>query len=340
MKRIMLLIIAILILTKLFSSQLVHSYYGDYHDIVRIVFVFNYEPFYNTLMDTDNKSMYISVSETKINPSILALNFSGNSLIREVNTEQLNDDVKITILTNVIYYAETFYLIDNQFKIVVDIFRKKEPENLNMANNYVNFFRTVGYHDRANSLQMRINNNEFSDTGYYEKKVLEPVPAPLESSHIIPVQISSNDNEINSIHAVSYEIPKDPLLYIKPDVTRLDNEQSSFINSSFEAYNLFKNIDDLLNKAEASLTAYDKAKTVDISFIETMSRQFNALSDLNIQLNQIRLELNSLNQRRVNQNDSAIKYTQSMINHLSTLIPDYHIRIYKLQNEYRNRLSN
>jgi len=336
MKRIILYILLSLILCRVYANQLIHSYYGDYHDVVRIVFVIDEEPFYNTLMDTDNKTIYINISETKLDQHILPLDFTEYSLVNQVKTEKLQNDIKITILTNEIYYADTFYLNENQFKIVIDIYKAKDPQNLEMANNYVYFFQSVGFLDRANELQKRIDNNEFLPQS---SPVITPHKANTPIQNINdPIQ-EKNEPNTHLVNNTLQDIPKDPLLYIKPDISKLNANQNLWISNAFRVYEIFKEIDDLLKKAKASLTAYDKAKTVDISFIETMSSLFNNMSDSSIRLNQIKLELNSLSQNSIVSDNSAIIYTKQMINDITKIIPDYIKKVESLQSEYRNRIS-
>lgn len=336
MKRLILCVFLCFVCIKIYAAQLIHNYYGDFKEVVRIVFVLNNEVFYNTLMDTDNKALYISISDAQINPSLLTMNFDDQPLIDNVFIEKIGNDIKISILTSVVYYAESFFLIDSHFKIVLDIFRQREPSDLDSAKEYLKFFQTVGYRDRAAELQRRINRNDF----------IVPVNEDLmQSEEILPKTVESQvlrqEEKMPVIKETETPANRlaDPLLYIRPDLSTSDKIQSEWINRAFSNYTIFKEIDDILKRSEATIIAYDNARTVEISFIEAMSRQYNSLSELNIRLNEVRLNLNTLIQRPVVNKNNAVNYTETMIRHILNVLPDYQTRIINVQQEYRKRLN-
>jgi len=312
----------------IFSIELIHNYYGDYKEVVRIVFVLRTQVHHTTLMDTDNKKIEIKISETRINPSLFKLNFESTSLLDDIIYETIGRDLTITINTNFVYYAECFTLVENVYKIVIDVFRQKEPTTMEQARDYVTFYRTVGYHDRANALQRRINNKEFITHIYQQQpNYAQPTSTPPPISVQIEKQADfgfSNDDLFN---------------YTKPNINSLPVFMITWINDAFRIYDLFKEIRIILDKAENTLLLYDSQKTIDIGFLETMSISHNSLSDAHIKINEIKLAFqNLLNNKNFTPNEPT-SYTEKMINHVLQATDMYRIKVTNIQNEYARRIN-
>ena len=334
MKKSILIACFILFQLKLYSTQLIHAYFGDYREIVRLVFVLSTETHYSTFMDTDNRAIHIHINETRLSPSILPMDFSSTALIDRVEYEQVGRDLRATIFTNVVYYAEAFFHIDSHFKIVIDVYRQREPATLEQAMDYLHFFLTVGFLDRARALQRRIDNNDFLQPIAITREVatprveLPPPPPPLPPTP--PVEMPRD---------AVIPTPENPLLYLKPDITFLTHAQQIWITEAFRIYDIFREIHNIIEQAERNLQLYDAQRTVDISFVETMSMSFNSLADANVKINEVRLQFGNLIERRTMTTHAAIVYTETMIGHIMRILSSYQVRVVNLQNEYNRRIN-
>ena len=345
MKKIYIILCLLLIVTGMYARELIHAYYGDYTDIVRLVFVMQTNVHYNTLQDTDNRAFYINIENARARNALLPMDFSTCNLIDGVTYETSGQNLRININASTIYYAETFNLRERNtlplsmqasghtasqtnmvYKIVVDIFRQREPWNLQSARNYITFYDTVGYTERANALRRRLNRGEFgTDTPPPQntQTFTPPPPPPPPPAQPIDTNFSLTD----------------PLLYLKPDVTHLNDAQRNWVNEAFRLYDIFKSIHITIEQARHILNLYDQQRTVDITFVETMSVNYNNLSNLNITINEIRLQYQNLLQRITFASNTQIQYTHNMIHHILATLDTYQNSVENLQNEYNSRIN-
>ncbi|MCL2062746.1 MAG: hypothetical protein FWG98_00030 [Candidatus Cloacimonetes bacterium] len=336
MKRILIFTFFAIFFIKLSSSELIHAYWGNYVDIVRIVFVMRTGVHYSTLMDTDNKVIHIHINDARLSGSILPVNFSETPLIDRVTYETSGRDLRISIHTNVVYYAESFFLREENFKIVVDVFRQREPSTMQQALEYLNFFQTVGYHDRAARLQRRIQNNEF-ETAVITRVVDPPPPPPTQQHDLDTTTQQTQTSSFDRLGVVLLD-RDDVLLYLKPDVTFLNINQQNWVNGAFRIYDAFINLHINLEQVERTLELYDSQRIVDITFIETMSLSSNILSDANIRINEIRLQFQNSLSRIPQSNEAAIRYTGDMIQHILGMLDSYQNKVSILQSEIERRV--
>jgi hypothetical protein len=331
MKKVLFLVCFVIIICSLGAREMIHAYFGDYTEIVRIVFVLRTQVHYHTLLDTDNRALHIHLNGTRLSQNILPMNFEHSQIVSSVRYEQSGNDLKINIMTHVVYYAETFFLHErnnnneNVFKIVVDIFRQREPTTLDAARHYLYFFETVGYHDRAAALRRRINANEFA---------IEPIRTIATQPIITPPVMNVVPLPIDESMFL-----ENPLQYLRPDDIQLNDVQRNWVNEAFRIYELFRNIHNAIEQVERTLRLYDNQRSVNISFIDTMSRSYNSLSDINIQINEIRLQFNNILQRQNFTTNNTITYTQTMISHVLRVLDSYQQRVNQLQSAYDARIN-
>ena|GEM_PF-2558347 len=332
-KRTIILICVLLFLTNISAIELIHSYWGDYVEIVRIVLVQKEPVHYNTMMDTDNRVIRVMISQSSINNSLLPIDFSNTPLISHITYEPVGRDIRVSIFTNVVFFAESFFLVEENFKIVLDVYRQREPSTLEQAMEYLNFYRTVGFLDRANALQRRINNNDF----------VTPIPFALNGFE----SMNSNQQYSSSAHTppavLVADLPdtflnENLLLYMRPDSTNLGSNIQSWINMSFRVYDIFTNFHISLEQVERTLILYDSKKVIDITFIDSMSTSSNILSDANIRINEIRLQFQNALNSRPPSNDAPVRYTYEMIQHVLSILDAYHHRVQHLQREFVARV--
>jgi len=336
MKKVLLWLCFLVLASNLLSRQLMHAYYGNFKEVMRVVFVFRTDVHYNTLLDTDNRSISISVNNAALAAGFNEMDFTNNPLISGVQVETVGNNLRINISTHIVYYAETFFLKERHeerpFKIVVDIFRQKEPSTIEMAREYIIFYDTVGYKDRADALRRRINRNDFQTTPIYFNDTPPTPPVITQPSQIFttPSGVRPYDES---------QMLENPLLYLKPDDTFLTDLQRNWMNEAFRLYDLFKNIHQTIEQAERTLRLYDTQIVVNITFIDTMSKSYNSLSNINITINEIRLQFNNLLQRENFPTNPSIEYTRVMINHVLRMMDSYQKRANDVQAEYDKRIN-
>ena len=339
MKKLLLFICLIYFAKSIFSTELIHNYYGNYKEVVRIVFVLRAQAHYTTLMDTDNKLLTINLSETKLNPSIFKLDFASSPLLQDINYEPIGNDLKISISTNIVYYAECFSLIEDVYKIVIDIYRQKEPTTIEQAKDYIIFYRKVGYHDRANALQRRINNNDFYDQITNTLITTPPPPPPQQQRTNTSSTPTTPNSQLPTPNSQLPTYTSDPFGYTRPNLNNLSLEIQNWIIEAFRIYDIFKELRTIIENAERTLRQYDASPTIDISFLETMIISHNSLTDAQIKIHEIRLHFLNLLNTKSPSSTQAIEYTERMINHILNVLDSYRIRVTDLQTEYARRIN-
>ena len=336
-KKLLVFICLLMFVKPIFSRELIHNYYGDYKEVVRIVFVLRTQVHYTTMMDTDNKLLTISLSETRQNPSLFKLDFGSSPLLSGIEYEAIGSDLKISISTNIVYYAECFSLVEDVYKVVVDIYRQKEPTTIEQAREYINFYRKVGYHDRANALQRRINNNDFYNpitTQFPTPTPQRPTPTPQP-----PTPTPQPPTPTPQPPTPTPQFQNDPFGYVRPNLSGLSIDIQNWIIEAFRLYDIFKELRIIIENAERTLMQYDSSPTIDISFLETMSISHNSLSDAQIKIHEIRLHFINLINSKGSSSNQAIDYTERMINHILSILDSYRIRATDLQAEYARRIN-
>jgi len=334
MKNVLLLSIFVLFTISLSARELLHAYYGNYKEVMRVVFVLRSEVHYNTLLDTDNRNINIFINDAVLSPGFVDMDFSYNPLIKDITVEREGKGLRININTHIVYYAETFLYRERQgdrpFKIVVDIYRQKEPSTIEQAREYIIFYETVGYLDRANALRRRINRNDFYTTPAPYTDYVAPTPT-LPPPPVFTQQ-GPRPHDPNLFL-------DNPLQYLKPDDTFLNDLQRNWVIEAFRLYDLFKHIHYTIEQAERTLRLYDTQSIVNISFIDSMSKSYNSLSSVNITINEIRLQFTNLLQREYFETTPAIDYTRAMIHHVLNTMDSYQQRATSVQEEYDKRIN-
>ncbi len=303
-KKIALLCLLIIASQTLAAVKIIHSYYKDYDDIIRIVFVLDQKTYYKTMMDVDNHQINLELQNTTKLKNMLPLKISSeNKLIENVQFKQNKKEILINISCKSSYYAESFYLSGDRFKIVVDIYKNEIPENNEMVNNYLIFYEIVGFYDKAERLKRFIEKNPFKN----------------QESSIKTTVIKQNVDNIPLVQDI-----QDLLAFKKPF---LESDHLAY-DWNNEAFELFDEIVQIFQKklpeSRFIIQQYKNSPQVDIAFLEQMSFDYNQLNTYPIKLNTIKVRTESL----LNNTPQAqnVDYTSQMLRKLTLYIPD-------LQNE-------
>ena len=340
----------VIIISNLSARELMHYYHGDYNEVVRLVFVFRTNVQYNTMFDTDNRVINLTVNNASLNAGILRQKFEPQQLIDEINFEVSGNNIRITIRTNVTYFAETFVHRERRpendvFKIVIDVYRQRQPGTMAQAQQYLTFYDTVGFTDRATALRRRINSGAFGGTGSntitgttHPDVTPTVLTAPQPTQPVTPFIPPAQTTSIPPMPDQRF-LSNDPLLYIKPDDIHLNDVQRNWVNEAFQVYNNFVNIYRVIDEAEKTLRLYEEQRTVNVTFINSMSQTYNSLSAANIQINEIRLHFMNLNQRRNFQSNPTIEYTATMVAHVTRMLDTLQGVVNRLQMEFDVRIN-
>jgi hypothetical protein len=236
-----------------------------------------------------------------------------------VEYTRLGNNLNIAIYTGIVFFAEIFDLRYPNFRLVVDIYRQREPLHIEAARDYLFFFRSVGFTDRANEMQARIDRGEFP-------------PAPtIAIREARPSVIIPDHALINPFIDIQ--------VFEKPDISDLDPTSQTWITQAFYTYDIFVEFYELLVRAEQTLRYYETKRVIDLHFIEIISANLNFLNEANIRLNEIRLRFRNTVANRIDTSQHPIVLTNSMINHITGVLDDLEMRIRYLQMQYNLRIS-
>lgn len=313
MKRKFLLVVLTLIaFTYLNAAKVIHSYYKDYPDVSRFVFVLDQKAWFKTVMDIDTPMIAIELQNSSQQKSMLPLIVDANNpIISTIDYNQQKNNLIIKLNCKKSYYAECFYISGEQFKIVLDVYPAEEPETAIMAKNYLDFFEAVGFTDKALRMKKLIDKNEFKTS----------VPTPeasnkIEKKNIPDIPPTQNLNDI--------------LAYKKP---QLETNHPAYLWNN-EAFDILDELIFVIRKklpeSRYIIQQYKNAPNVEISFLEQMSNDYNLLNTYPVKLNTMKVRAEDL----LNTSPEAqnTDYTKQMLRKLIITVPN-------LQNEIQATLS-
>lgn len=323
----------ILILSSLYSNQLIHFYFKDYHEVTRLVFVFDQSVFYNVKMDTDSKLINIELTNCQKNLSMLPVLINqDNPLIENIFINQTKKNTNIQIRTKTNYYGESFQTHYDRFKLVIDVYRQEEPTSLSQAQKFLEFYETVAYTDKAIALKKRILNKDFGEN------------SDLNQNTNIQSQNSETANNTT------------PNPALQPDKTDLQlaeeflNLTAPILNPKQLNYNWIKTAYDIhaelkqmlkteLNSARIDLASYKKADKVDIHFLEVLSQQHNLIAKFPIKLNEIKVKTQDQLATTPKNKSKDVLGALDMLNKLQVYLPVYQKQVQDTIQDYQSVLS-
>lgn len=148
MKKRLFLIFFLTIYMVLSANVLLRFYHSNHGSVERLVFEFSDYPRYRIREDIFDVNL--SFLDCGINPDVMTQDFEEQNVITRATF--VKTDTFIGVLLNTFEgYGIEHFIIDseNGFKLVVDVFRYKDPPTVSMALNYAEFYQKVGYNDKA-----------------------------------------------------------------------------------------------------------------------------------------------------------------------------------------------
>jgi len=147
MKKILLLFLSIFS-SLVFANNLSNVYHKNYGIIDRTVLVFEKSPDYSIIKQ--DKKIKVILQDCNKAVSIENTQIPGNLVLESFDFKKENSNLVFTISTDSIYILKYFSLKEKKkFKLVLDIFLKKEPEAIEDFLSYANFYQTVGYQKKG-----------------------------------------------------------------------------------------------------------------------------------------------------------------------------------------------
>lgn len=185
---------AVLLFSSLYGNVLAEIYHGDYEHVTRLVIVTSDKPDYD--IERYERMILVSIDGiAKVDVKTVSIE---TKVIGSITVEKLATAGKYRVLVNTkgTYYLETFFLNGSRNRIVLDIFTKQIPHTLDEKVSFVNFFTTVGYHDRAIPLiqDIKRSNPEYTGINYYWGKILSNRNQIEEAVNLLK-QVSYDQNE-------------------------------------------------------------------------------------------------------------------------------------------------
>ncbi|KQC07376.1 MAG: hypothetical protein APR54_01045 [Candidatus Cloacimonas sp. SDB] len=173
MKKIVLLLLLIFNLYILNSLQLNKFYHKNYGIADRTVFVFDSNLSYS--IEKSDDVIKIIVKESSLHNSIKDLPLKDNPVLSCYAFSKFKNDLVISIhlnrkqSDNRDYGVEDFVLKDKTFKLVIDIFKYKEPLNRDEISSFIEFYNLVQLKEKANRYQKLLA--DFKEPEIAEKEI-------------------------------------------------------------------------------------------------------------------------------------------------------------------------
>jgi len=192
MKRIRIFIIlAICLFNSLLSATILKDFYHDNHGPVeRVVFVFSENPRYR--IREDAISVNITFFETTLAPNLKTEDIHDNPIISRIALVPTDHFLGTLINTYQEYRIDSFVLQSgDDYKFVVDVFKKKIPRSSTIASEYAAFYRKMGNTKKAVYYEM------MADSLANAGKIIEPPPEPepVIDKPVIHIQESLEEEE-------------------------------------------------------------------------------------------------------------------------------------------------
>lgn len=129
-------------------------YSKDYEIISRLVLQFSEIPEYEIRQHPERREIIVTLENTtRANTVPLIQQKPTSPVIQSVRTTDSHGDrTVVTITTFQPYYLEHFTLENNNYRIVLDIYNKRQPDTHEEKLLFADFFSSVGFHQRAKGL--------------------------------------------------------------------------------------------------------------------------------------------------------------------------------------------
>jgi hypothetical protein len=182
MKKTLFLLILIFNLLILNASQLNKFYHKNYGIADRTVFVFNSNPSYS--IEKSDDVVKIIVKESSLHNSIKDLPVKNNPVLSCYAFSKFKNDLVISIhlnrkqTDNRDYGVEDFVLKDKTFKLVIDIFKYKEPLTRDEISSFIEFYNLVQLKEKATRYQKLLT--DFEELEIEEKEI--PIEDKIEET--------------------------------------------------------------------------------------------------------------------------------------------------------------
>ncbi len=156
MKKIFCLILFIVVIFPLHCIKLINLYHQNYKEIDRTVLVFDKKPHYSIIKNPSD--IQILVSNCLIKDNIKNIRLRNNNVLKSLKIQRKKNQTTIIIRLNIsnqtakdrTYNLESFEVKGKNYKLILDIFNILEPKTIDEHLSYANFYKSVGFLNKAN----------------------------------------------------------------------------------------------------------------------------------------------------------------------------------------------
>jgi hypothetical protein len=156
MKKIFCLILFIVVIFPLQCIKLNNLYHQNYEEIDRTVLVFDKKPHYSIIKNPSD--IQILVSNCLIKDNIKNIRLRNNNVLKSLKIQRKKNQTTIIIRLNIsnqtakdrTYNLESFEVKGKNYKLILDIFNILEPKTIDEHLSYANFYKSVGFLNKAN----------------------------------------------------------------------------------------------------------------------------------------------------------------------------------------------
>ena len=156
MKKIFCFILFIVVIFPLHCTKLINLYHQNYKEIDRTVLVFDKKPHYSIIKNPSD--IQIFVSNCLIKDNIKNIRLRNNNVLKSFKIQRKKNQTTIIIRLNKsnqtakdrTYNLESFEVKGKNYKLILDIFNILEPKTIDEHLIYANFYKSVGFLNKAN----------------------------------------------------------------------------------------------------------------------------------------------------------------------------------------------
>ncbi|MCK4696075.1 MAG: hypothetical protein KAT74_09940, partial [Candidatus Cloacimonetes bacterium] len=136
--------------------KLINLYHQNYKEIDRTVLVFDKKPHYSIIKNPSD--IQILVSNCLIKDNIKNIRLRNNNVLKSLKIQRKKNQTTIIIRLNKsnqtakdrTYNLESFEVKGKNYKLILDIFNILEPKTIDEHLSYANFYKSVGFLNKAN----------------------------------------------------------------------------------------------------------------------------------------------------------------------------------------------
>ncbi|MCF7919551.1 MAG: hypothetical protein K9N06_06535 [Candidatus Cloacimonetes bacterium] len=201
MKKKLIILVFLAFSASMCANMLLNFYHANHGPVERLVFVFNEYPRYR--LRDDILDVNLSFLDCRRNPSIQTEVFEKKDVVSRITFVETDAFIGVLISSYDGYGLDHFILnTEDGYKLVMDVFRYREPPTATMARDYADFYDKVGLAEKsahfnrmADSLQAEWEASILLELEMPESTMVQDTEEIITDTSVAPVKLTEPENQ-------------------------------------------------------------------------------------------------------------------------------------------------